>query len=142
MNNFHDCRKMEEHLKNLDRNPIVKTSSIYGGRRLVKEVGHFACLSAISFPNRQRIPKEMRVLISQQQSTSNLNILCQVQSSSSFSFAEQTELALISINPDIHPPHPTNLPPSGKTIFSAAANLVSIGEQSRQPQHTLNLVGS
>ena len=36
---------------------------------------------------------------------------CQAQSSSSFSFAEQTELALISINPATHPfppPLPAN----------------------------------
>ena len=42
----------------------------------------------------------------------------QAQSSSSFSFAEQTELALSQINPVV-------------------ANLINIDEQSRQPQQKL-----
>ena len=49
----------------------------------------------------------------------HFNIYC--QSSSSFSFAEQTELALFPINPA------TYKPTSGKVYFSAAANSLLIG---------------
>ena len=53
------------------------------------------------------------------------------QTSYSFIFADQTELALFSCNQATHPhPHPPE-------NFSAAADSVSIVEQSRQPQQKL-----
>ena len=63
---------------------------------------------------------------------------CQSQSISSFSFAEQTALSLISTNPVTHlyttPTPPTFPLPLRKVYFSAAANIICKVEQSRQSQ--------
>ena len=59
----------------------------------------------------------------------------QAQSSSNFCFAEQTELALFSINPATH---------HGESLF-LSSSVIIIVKQSRQPQHKLDtqkLVGS
>ena len=70
-------------------------------------------------------------------------LFCQSRSNSSFIFAEQTELALISTNPATHPyttPPPPTFPnplPVRKVYFSVAANIICIVKQSRQSQKKL-----
>ena len=56
---------------------------------------------------------------------------CQAQSISSFSSAEQTELALFSTNPTTHPHQP------GKVYLEAVANEISTVEYSNQYVHDL-----